>query len=405
MDSAAEDPGSADSTPEEPETTELWWEPIADGFDAANDMADIGDGRLIISDQVGRLYLWTDGELADEPLLDISDRVLEPSNNAAEMGLSGFATHPDFLSNGRIFLMYTALPPADADGVSRVDVLSEVTIPDYAEPDLGAVNMETERELLTLEQEGGDHVGGHMAFDDQGMLFVGLGTSGSRDRAQDPYDLMGSIIRIDVDGEADDLPYAIPLDNPFVDGDGAPEVYSYGFRNPFRVSWDDEVGLLVSEPMWRSKGQEVEVAVPGGNFGYPEVHPNLQADTCYEPESSTALEPCVSGSDGQEFVAPVIDYGRDFGTIVSGAVRYSADTIPSLTGKVIVADWRGSIMAATPGDQGEAWETTVVEAEFGEDFLGDYLWALDADRAGEVYALTTSGFKDGRGKVYRLSSD
>jgi glucose/arabinose dehydrogenase len=380
----------------------LYWEPIAEGFGAANDLADVGDGRLLISDQAGMLYLWADGELVEEPLLDISNRVLQPSNNAAEMGLSGFAVHPDFLRNGRIFVMYTAVPPEGASGASRVDVLAEFAIPGYESPGLGPVDVESEREILALEQDGGDHVGGHMAFDDEGMLFVGLGTSGSNDRAQDPSDLMGSVIRIDVDETVQ--PYAIPEDNPFVDGGGAPEVYSYGFRNPFRVSWDDEIGLLIAEPMWRSKNQELEVAVPGGNFGYPLVHPGLDTGACHEPGATLAAEACVTGPEGQEFVAPVLDYGRDFGQIVSGAVRYTATSIPDLTGKVIVADWRGPILAATPGEPGERWATEPVDAEFGEDFLGDYLWALDSDSAGEVYALTTSGFREGGGKVYRLTS-
>lgn len=159
-------------------------------------------------------------------------------------------------------------------------------------------------------------------------------------------------------------------------------MYSYGFRNPFRVNWDDELGLIITEPMFTSKAQEVEVAVSGGNFGYPEVHPRLPGSSCYESATATVpLPECVTGPAGQEFQHPVVEFP---GQIASGAVAYRGTAIPELAGKVLVADWSGTMYAAIPGPSGERWLTESVEVELPEDvrWTGRYLWTLEADAAG-----------------------
>lgn len=396
------DPPAPDVTGESPAPTTppalaLSWEPVVDGLDVPNDLADLGDGRLLIGDQVGRIHLWDGSALADPPVVDLTDRVAPPTSRDQELGLAGFAPHPEFLENGRIFVFYTL--PGTGGGVVRVDVLSELTVADPA--GAGPADPATERELLRLEQGGSSHVGGHLAFGDDGLLYLGLGDAGRSAQAADPETLPGSIIRIDVDGGD---PYGVPPDNPFVAGGGAPEVFAYGFRNPFRVSWDDEVGLIITEPMFREKNQEVNVAVAGANYGYPEVPRRLPDGSCFDAADPTVVvEECRVGPDGEQLQPPVLDYGREFGQIVSGAVRYQGDQIPALAGKVVVADWRGKLLAAEPAADGQQWPVTPVEAQLpgGQRFTG-LLWSLGRDAAGEVYGLRTSGFAAGRGVVYRL---
>jgi glucose/arabinose dehydrogenase len=384
-----------DQTEAPAETIRVAAELVAGGLDLPNDLADLGDGRMLVSNQRGDISVLDGGDIQPDPFLDLSDRVIAPdSSGGQELGLSGFAVHPDFSSTGTVYVMFTE--PGDA-GRGRVDVLAEFTAPD---PSGGPADPATERELLRIDQEGSTHVGGHMAFGADGLLYVGLGDAGDSDLAQDPSSLQGTIIRIDVDGD----PYAVPGDNPFADGGGAPEVYSYGFRNPFRVSWDDELGLLVAEPMWRSKDQEAHVAVSGANFGYPLVPDGLAGPSCYADESATEPhDDCLTGPDGQEYVAPVIEFA---GQITSGVVRYTGSAIPELAGKVIVADWTGPMIAAEPVPGAPRWLSTPIDVEPADDapwMSGSYLWALDKDSAGEVYVLSIPrSFGEGEGALYRL---
>jgi glucose/arabinose dehydrogenase len=385
-----------------PESLELRWEPVVEGLTVPNDLADIGDGRLLISDQAGYIYLWENGELRDQPLLDLTDRVIPPSQESQEAGLSGFAPHPGFADNGRLYLLYTERPPADADeSVRRVDVLAEFT----AAPGPGLLDPDTERVLLRLEHSRNSHVGGHMVFGDDGMLYVGIGNGDVPQLSQDPHQLPGSIIRIDVDGGD---PYRIPPDNPFADGvDGAPEVFAYGFRNPYRVSWHSEIGLLIVEPMRQiTKYQEVNAVVAGGNHGYPVVLESVRRDACLPPDQpGTVAQACLVGPDGQPFEPPVFEYGPDFGYRVSGVAQYDAVEIADLTGTVLVAEWRGGLLALSPDPDSRPWPATEIVALIsGETPVGGYLWALDTDDAGNVYGLTANlDFSPGGGAVYRLA--
>ena len=404
---------AASPTPREDATPEsaggaadaLHWELLIDGLDVPNDLADIGDGRLLVSDQTGLIHMVTDEGTGDEPVLDLTDRIMAPTRSNQELGLSGFTLHPQFATNRLLYVFYTAAPEDDTDGVRRVDVLAEFTAaadePLRVEPD-------SERELMRTEQAGMAHVGGHMAFADDGMLYVGMGDSGRPAEAADPHTMQGTIIRIDVDG---DDGYAVPADNPFADGrDGAPEVFAYGFRNPFRLAWDDTVGLLVAEPQWQEKHQEVHVAVSGGDHGYPATPRQVPDGSCFD-RAPEPLPECLTGPEGEPLQPPVLDYDRTVGNIVSGVAVSRGDGVPGLGGAVVVADWGGTLLAATPGSEGEQWETHVLEAEFADGpaassdgrFTG-YVWALDADASGAVYAMTTSrSFAAGEGAVYRLS--
>lgn len=361
---------------------------VTDALAVPNDLADLGDGRILISDQVGRIHVLEDGEVQAEPFLDLTDVVLGPARSA-ELGLSGFAPHPDFAENGRVLVYYTVEAGADApEGAARTGVLAEFTV------DAAGAMLDRASERVLLRHHGiFDHIGGHMAFDDAGLLYLGLGSPTFSDFAQDPFDLRGSVIRIDVDSGD---PYAIPADNPFADGtEGAPEVFTYGHRNPWRVHWDVEVGLLVPEPMWTDKAQEVNLAAPGANFGYPQ---DTVEGRCYDGDAAEPLPACA-----EPFTPPAVEYGPDTGSICAGAVIYRGSAIPQFEGKAIVADWDGAIMVAEPGEG--RWSHEVLDLPFPDDApLQGRLWSIDVDAEGEVYVMTSELSSEGAGAVYRLAA-
>lgn len=369
-------------------------EPVTDALAVPRSLADLGDGRVLIADQRGSIHVLVDGEVLPKPFLDISERVVGPSASSPEPGLTGLVVSPTFADDGRVFTFYAAVPAEDAGPtIGRVDTLSEWTVSPDA---LNTADPDSERVLLAIERPGVTHIGGDLAFDDAGMLYLGLGVLTGDVDAQDPTTLPGSVIRIDVNGGD---PYGIPPDNPFVDGGGAPEVYSYGFRNPWRFSWDDEWGLLFSEPMFTAKHQELEIAAAGGNFGYP-LLVNRIGGSCYQ--AGEPVPGCLNDDSAGPLLAPVLDYGRDVGDIISGAIAYRGTAVPELEGKVLVTDWEGTMLAATPGPTGP-WAFEELEVAPPNLPFAALLWAIDTDAAGEVYVMMVSqGFTDG--VVFRLVS-
>ncbi|MEU5155893.1 PQQ-dependent sugar dehydrogenase [Glycomyces sp. NPDC021274] len=360
---------------------------VADGLAFPNDLADLGDGRLLIGDQVGRINVLKDGEILAEPFLDLTDVVQR--SGSPELGLSGFAPHPGFAENGRVLVYYTVDADADAtEHTAITGVLAEFTV------DATGAALDRASERVILRHHGGkEHVGGHMAFDDEGLLYLGLGAPTFSDFAQDPFDLRGSVIRIDVDSATGD-PYAIPADNPFADGTaGAPEVYTYGHRNPWRIHWDAEVGLLIPEPMWTDKSQEVNLAAPGANFGYPQ---DIVEDSCYDNDAAEPRPICT-----EPFTPPVVEYGT--GAICAGAVIYRGSELPQFAGKAIVIDWAGAVMVAEPGEG--RWSHEELDLPFPDEApLQGRLWSIDVDAEGEVYLMTSELAADGAGAVYRLTA-
>lgn len=363
---------------------------VVDGLQVPGDLHDLGDGRLLLSDQIGFIYVIEDGALTPGSFLDLSDVALSPFDGP-ELGLSGFVPHPDFAENGRFFVYYTVPADEGAERATRTGVLSEFALA----ADGASLDVASERVLLRHHGID-DHVGGHMAFDADGMLLLGLGAPSGSQQALDPFDLHGKVIRIDVNGSE---PYAIPPDNPFADGTaGAPEVYTMGHRNPWRLHFDEEVGMLIPEPMWTDKYQEVNLGAPGANFGYPN---DTVRGRCYEDDDATEpLEPCTA----DPFTPPVVEYSPETGQICAGAVVYRGEALPQYEGKVIVADWDGALIAAEVSSEGR-WEHEAIPVEFPQTApLRGQLWSIDVDAAGEVYLMTSQLGRGGEGMLYRLTA-
>ena len=318
-----------------------------------------GDERLLVLERVGRIRVIdpVDGLLA-EPFLNIRNKV---GSNSVEQGLLGLAFHPDYQGNGRFFVYYT-----NRDGDS---VLSEFTV--GADPSR-AVEAD-ERIVLEMAQPDQRHNAGMLAFGPDGYLYVGTGdggVGGARVNGQDPGTLLAAILRIDIDGGE---PYGIPPDNPFAAGvNGAPEVWAYGLRNPWRFSIDATDNLLYIGDVGQESREEIDVVAlepVGYNFGWPAV----EGTRCFFERNC----------DPADYTGPVLDYTHDEGLSVTGGYVYRGHAIPELIGHYFYADWvkewiRSFRFEAGSATEPQDWTTALRPGQinsFGLDGEGEILIA------------------------------
>lgn len=320
-----------------------------------------GDDRRFILEQGGRVRVLADGELST--YLDLRDRV----TSGGERGLLGLAFHPGFAQNGRLFVHFS--------GDGGRTVLAEVGAPDPAD---GPADSGTLEVLLELEQPASNHNGGTVAFGPDGMLYLGLGDGGGAgDRfgnGQRPDTLYGTILRLDVDDA--DSGYAIPEDNPFADGvDGAPEVWLYGLRNPWRFAFDDE--RIYIGDVGQNAIEEIDVLdaeVGGANLGWP----ILEGSECFE------TSPC----DADGTVLPVAEYRHadTGGCAIIGGEVYTGDVEP-LVGHWFYGDLCAGFVRSLAVGEGGA----IVERDW-------------TSQVGTVEGMSSFG-RDGRDNLYVTTQD
>ncbi len=294
--------------------------------------------------------------------IDISNKIVADG----EKGLLGFTFHPDFKDNQTVFLSYT-LPPANRP----ISIISKFTVSN------GTIDKSTEVEILRLEQPYSNHNGGGIEFGPDGLLYIGFGDGGSggdpQKHGQNTNTLLGAMVRIDVDKSENGKNYAIPADNPFVSGGGKPEIYAWGIRNPWRFSFDTESGKLWAGDVGQVKFEEVSIIERGGNYGWSQK----EGFACYD-----AAPPC----DELPFIDPIIAYPRGEGQSITGGYVYRGDTLPSLVGKYIFADFASLMISAVVYDP-------ITGKPKKEDLLnaGFRIGSFAQDNDGEVYALDFSG--------------
>ncbi|MEQ8206763.1 MAG: PQQ-dependent sugar dehydrogenase [Woeseia sp.] len=287
--------------------------------------------------------------------------------SASESGLLGMAFHPDFANNREVYLSYTRSGSPFDSVVSR-----------FVASSADALDTGSEEILLTVAQDSSNHNGGHLAFGSDGLLYVGFGDGGGRgdpnNRAQTISNILGSIVRIDVDGAA---PYEIPASNPFAGstecrtGFGAnacPEIYAFGLRNPWRFSFDRQTGTLWAGDVGQSSWEEINRVEAGMNYGWRQ----REGAHCFNPATGCLLNN----------VDPVVEYGRSEGGSVTGGYVYRGAELPALAGHYLFGDFiSGRIFSVlATSQQGEVaterFESTLNIASFGEANNGE-LYVVD----------------------------
>lgn len=322
-----------------------------------------GDGRLFVLQREGLISVISpSGQVPETPFLDITDRVLA---SGIEQGLLGLALHPDFSSNGRFFVYYTD----DEDDTNLVEFTASGATADPA----------TAREVLLIDQPTERHNAGMLAFGPDGYLYIAVGDGGDGGgNAQKPENVFGTILRIDVDhGD----PYSIPLDNPFADGiGGAPEVWLYGLRNPWRFSIDAPSGLMYVGDVGQESWEEVDVVgidSGGANLGWA----YREGTHCFSSPQC----------DNIDWVGPVVEYSHAEGCSVTGGYVYRGAAIPELEGHYFYSDWCQGWIRSFRYEEGEA----VDQREWTELQPGQ-VDTFGVDQEGELYLGTWDG------KVYKL---
>ncbi len=319
-----------------------------------------GSGRLFVVEQVGRIRILKSGALAPQPFLDISSRI----ESGGEKGLLGLAFHPDFSTNRRFFVNYTRRSSGQLQTVVA-EYLSSPGNPDVADT--------SERILLQFDQPFENHNGGHLAFGPDGYLYIATGDGGSggdpQGNAQNLGNLLGKILRIDVEGS----PYSIPPDNPLLAG-GRPEIWAYGLRNPWRFSFDRLTGRLFAGDVGQNRTEEVDIIQRGGNYGWN----RLEASDCYPPSTTS----CVRSG----LIFPIAEYGRTEGSSVTGGYVYRGQNGRSpFWGTYIFGDFgSGTIWYLTEEEPGHWVRRELLRGAGNISSFGE-------DEAGELYVVHFNG--------------
>ena len=302
--------------------------------------------------------------------------------DSQQWGITALALHPNFGTNGYVFVAYNRKPAPNRPVISYVSRFK-------ANPDRTSFDAEPERVLLQLPQDRPWHHVGQIQFGNDGYLYVGFGDGGHippTQVAQDPKQWYGKILRIDVDSSKGGKNYGIPPSNPYVNGvAGAPEVYALGFRNPWRFSFDRKTGdLWVADVGWNDR-EEVDKVAKGGNYGWPAFEGTL----CKTP-------PCSAGS----FKFPVADYTHADGPAIIGGYVYRGSAIASLDG-VYVFGFGGvtTIWGLDPVPGGSRIEVARMPrpapTSFGQDASGA-LYVLNSHHD-NIYKLVPDVSGPGRG--------
>jgi uncharacterized repeat protein (TIGR03806 family) len=298
--------------------------------------------RWFVPERFGlvRVFDNNEGVAASSIFIDIKSRI---ESTCAECGLLGMAFHPDFPATPRVYVTYTSTQRTDRGPDTH---LSEFTSPD------GGLTLDpaSERVVLTITKRSVHHHGGHVAFGPDGFLYFGAGdgNAANRNDAQTLTTLLGKMIRIDIRGTTGSALYRIPPDNPFatnkalcnVNGSSSqncPEIYAWGFRNPWRWSFDRQTGDLWLGDVGESTMEEVNRVVRGGNYGW----------RCLEGTEDTGLD---CGEPVGPLLPPVAQYPHALGQAVTGGYVYRGRAVPGLAGRYLFADFGTGRIWDIPND-------------------------------------------------------
>jgi glucose/arabinose dehydrogenase len=297
-----------------------------------------------------------DGAVEEAPLVDIAGE----TSTDGERGLLGLAFAPD---GDRLYLYYT-----DPQGSIHLD--------EWILQGAG-VRADSRRTLIVQEHPRANHNGGALAFGPDGLLYVGLGDGGGQGdpnrNAQSLATILGKVLRIDP-RPSGDAPYAVPADNPFAaDPAARGEIWAYGLRNPWRLSFDRATGDLWIGDVGQNAIEEINLLPAGSARG---------ADLGWDDYEGTQLYDGEPGADG---LPPITEYPHDQGSSVTGGYVYRGRAIPALHGAYVYGDFTTGFVRALAQEGGQ------VTAEVDLGVRVDQLVSFGEDAQGELYALSLAG--------------
>ncbi|WP_164714310.1 PQQ-dependent sugar dehydrogenase [Chitinophaga rhizosphaerae] len=352
-------------------------------------MAVPGDGsnRQFIVQKEGQVWIVQNGKLQPKPFIDVSADMVKVNPAYDERGLLGMAFHPKFKQNGKFYLYFSAPVANPRKGLNHKSVVAEYRLGKAAD---NSADPSTKRVLLEFDQPESNHNGGDIIFGRDGYLYIASGDGGGGGdkhgaigNGQDLGTLLGKILRIDVNGS----PYGIPKDNPFLNTAGAKrEIWAYGLRNPWRISFDKANGRLFAGDVGQNKYEEVDIVTKGGNFGWRIMEGYHEFNV---PE----------GAGKAKHIAPIHEYDHADGISITGGYVYRGKALPALTGKYIFGDYNGKTWTLT--EKGGKW--TREDLVFANKPGGNLqLLSWGQDEAGEIYMLVTIAGANNKGGVYKL---
>lgn len=323
---------------------------LAEDLDNPWGMAFLPDGGLLITLKPGKLLVFRDGAVRQEigGLPEVVDR--------GQGGLLDVALHPEFPEEPWVYLSYAKRGEGGAGTAVARGRLEESSLTD--------VDLLFE---LPYKTSGGRHFGSRLVFDGEGYLYVTVGERGMRDRAQDPHDPAGTVLRLNPDG-------GIPADNPFAEGeDGHPAVFSYGHRNPQGLTMHPETGRIWEQEHGPQGGDEINLIEKGRNYGWPEVtHGENYGGGRIGPESAPGFE-----SPKHHWTPSIAPSGMAF---------YSGDAFPEWQGDLFNGALKFPLVSRLELDG----ERVVGEERFLEDDYGR-IRDIEMGPDGLLYILTDGG--------------
>lgn len=395
--------------------------------------------RLFIVDENGKVWIVPpNGTMLSTPFIDLSGKMVSLNPNYDERGLLSLAFHPQFKTNGRFFVFYTAPPRAGgpAPGVSwnNLTRISEFKVssgnPNLADPASEKIILETDHPQL-------NHNGGTIAFGPDGYLYISIGDGGNKDDIGDGHladwyaanvggnaqnlwaNIMGKVLRIDVNNGN---PYSIPADNPFAASTNfKKEIYAYGFRNPYRFSFDmgGNHDLYLGDA-GQSLYEEIDIVTKGSNYGW-----NVkEATVCFNTDNDLLTRASCPDTDslGKSLTDPVIQLtntanpsGGGVATVIVGGNVYRGTVLPQLQGRYVfgifsqggtgAAGANAKLYVAQPASQG-LWSYEELTMKDYPNNLGYYLKGFGQDLSGELYITVTGvqGVSGTTGKVFKLAA-
>ena len=324
--------------------------------------------RLFVVEQTGRIRILRHDTLLGTNFLDIHTKI----SSGGERGLLSVAFHPQYATNGRFYVYFTN-PNGDIR-IVRYNVSSDPNVADESSADTV---------IAVAHPSYSNHNGGQLQFGPDGKLYAGLGDGGSggdpNGNGQNTHALLGKLLRLDVDGASG---YTIPSDNPFANGiNGAPEVWAYGLRNPWRFSFDRQTGDLYIADVGQDAWEEVNIARGGSfssgtNYGWN----RLEGTHCY-PAGTT----CSAAGT----VVPLLEYGHtNSACSITGGYVYRGTRVQALAGQYLYADYCAGFV--------RSFQFVGIDVTNRADWTmqlspGGQISSFGEDAHGDVYVMTLSG--------------